>query len=222
MTTRKAAGPLAGVRVVELAGIGAAPHACMLLADLGADVVRIDRIGGTTVEGIDLSADTTLRGRRVVEADLKDPASRAAVLDLVEHADVLVEGFRPGVAERLGLGPEECRGRNRRLIYGRMTGWGQEGPWAAHAGHDINSLSVVGVLDNIGPADGPPTPPLNLVADYGGGSMFLALGVTAALLEREHSGEGQIIDAAMVDGVSVLAQLMWSQRDRGAWAPEIG
>lgn len=190
----------------------------MLLADLGADVVRIDRVGGTLPPGIDSTGDATLRGRRVIEADLKDQDAVALVLDLVARADVLVEGFRPGVAERLGLGPHECRIRNPRLIYARMTGWGQSGVWAEQAGHDINYLAITGVLDNIGPADGPPLPPLNLVGDYGGGSMFVTLGVVAALWERERSGSGQIIDAAMVEGVSVLAQLMWSQHARSAWS----
>jgi len=211
------AGPLDGVRVVELAGIGPAPHACMMLADLGADVIRVERRdapgGLTNIEG-----DATLRNRRVLEADLKDPEEFAAVADLIDAADVLVEGFRPGTAERLGLGPEACLGRNPRLVYARMTGWGQTGPLAQVAGHDINYISLTGVLDNMGRAGQRPVPPLNLVGDGGGGAMFLVTGVLAALLERERSGEGQVVDAAMCDGTSVLAQLMWSLRGVGRWS----
>ena len=208
------AGPLSGVRVVELAGIDPGPHAAMVLADLGADVVRVERPGPVGGAG---ERDVTLRGRRWVRADLKSADDRARVLALVEKADVLVEGFRPGVAERLGIGPDECLSRNPRLVYGRMTGWGQQGPRAARAGHDLNYLSLTGALAAMGRPGSPPPPPLNLVADYGGGSMLLLVGVLAALVERERSGLGQVVDAAMVDGVSLLAQLVWSMRAIGAW-----
>lgn len=214
-------GPLTGLRVVELAGIGPGPHACMLLADLGADVIRVERAAGTG-PGIDIAHDIALRGRTVVEANLKDSHDVAAVLELVDHADVLIEGFRPGVTERLGLGPDVCLARNPRLIYGRITGWGQDGPNADRAGHDLNYISLTGILDSIGRADERPVPPLNLVGDFGGGSMFLVFGVMAALWERERSGSGQVVDAAMVDGASVLAQMMWSMRANGAWAPGRG
>lgn len=192
----------------------------MLLADLGADVVRIQRPGQLPSEGV--PADQLLRGRRVVEADLKDPDDRETILSLIERADVVIEGFRPGVMERLGLGPDVALGRNDRLVYGRMTGWGQTGPMAQRAGHDINYISTTGVLDAIGRAGERPVPPLNMVGDFGGGSMFLALGILAALLERQHSGRGQVIDAAMVDGASVLAQMIWSFRGQGVWGDERG
>ncbi|MEV5003960.1 CaiB/BaiF CoA transferase family protein [Nocardioides sp. LML1-1-1.1] len=209
-------GPLDGIRVVELAGIGPGPHACMLLGDLGADVVRVERPGDRPGEGPDTS-DLALRGRTIVQADLKDHDDLAQVLDLVARADVLIEGFRPGVAERLGLGPEECVARNPGLVYGRMTGFGQSGPRAQMAGHDINYISITGILDSIGPAGHKPVPPLNLVGDFGGGSMFLVVGVLAALVERRTSGRGQVIDAAMVDGASALAQMQWSFRSLGMW-----
>lgn len=212
-------GPLSGLRVVELAGIGPGPHAAMVLADLGADVVRVERPGAVGGAG---ERDVTLRGRRWVRADLKDADDRARVLALVERADVLLEGFRPGVAERLGVGPDDCLARNARLVYGRMTGWGQHGPRASRAGHDLNYLSVSGALAAIGRPGTPPPPPLNLVADYGGGSMLLLVGVLAAVVERERSGVGQVVDAAMVDGVSLLAQLVWSMRGMGAWSTPRG
>ncbi len=212
-------GPLSGLRVVELAGIGPGPHAAMVLADLGADVVRVERPGAVGGAG---ERDVTLRGRRWVRADLKDADDRARVLALVERADVLLEGFRPGVAERLGVGPDDCLARNARLVYGRMTGWGQHGPRASRAGHDLNYLSVSGALAAIGRPGTPPPPPLNLVADYGGGSMLLLVGVLAAVVERERSGVGQVVDAAMVDGVSLLAQLIWSMRAIGAWSTPRG
>jgi alpha-methylacyl-CoA racemase len=189
----------------------------MLLADLGADVIRVERPGDDAFP-LALANDTTLRGRRIVTADLKDPDDLAAVLDLVAAADVLVEGYRPGVAERLGLGPETCRARNLRLVYARMTGWGQDGPLSQRAGHDINYISLTGILDNIGRDGERPVPPLNLVGDYGGGSMFLITGILAALWERERSGRGQVVDAAMVDGAGVLAQMMWSLRGNGSWS----
>jgi alpha-methylacyl-CoA racemase len=217
-TTSEPRGPLGGLRVVELAGIGPAPHACMLLADLGADVVRVERVGDgePPVPGAH-GIDSTLRGRRTVAADLKSSEDRERLLDLLDRADALVEGFRPGVMERIGLGPEVVLARNPRLVYGRMTGWGQHGPLAQSAGHDLTYIALTGILDNIGRPGERPVPPLNLVGDFGGGSMFLVVGVLAALWERERSGAGQVVDAAMVDGASVLAQMMWSLRGQGLW-----
>lgn len=210
-------GPLAGVRVVELGGIGPGPHAAMMLADLGADVVRVRRPSGglqVAAENIDLFH----RGKRVVDLDMK--TQRQALLDLVAKADVLLDCFRPGTCERVGIGPEECAQRNPRLIFARITGWGQDGPLATTAGHDINYLSQTGALNAIGYRDRPPVVPLNLVADFGGGSMLVLLGIVAALYEREKSGRGQVIDAAMVDGVSVLAQAMWTLKSTGMLADE--
>ncbi|MGH3942779.1 MAG: CaiB/BaiF CoA transferase family protein, partial [Pseudonocardiaceae bacterium] len=212
-------GPLVGLRVLELAGLGPAPHAAMLLADLGADVVRVERPRGGLKVGA-AASDQMLRGRRSVAADLTDPDDREVVLTLTERADVLIEGFRPGVTERLGVGPADCHARNPRLVYARMTGWGQEGPLALRAGHDINYLALSGVLHAVGGAGSKPVPPLNLVGDFGGGSMFLVLGVLAALWERERSGSGQVVDAAMVDGISVLAQMCWSMRAEGLWSDQ--
>ena len=212
-------GPLHGLRVIELAGLGPGPHAAMMLGDLGADVVRVDRpVGGFSLAGG--KPDYLLRNRRSVTADLKADSGRDLVLRLAAKADVLLEGFRPGVAERLGVGPQQCHAVNPALIYGRMTGWGQDGPMAAQAGHDLNYISLTGALHAIGPADRPPTVPLNLVGDFGGGSMFLVTGVLAALWERQRSGRGQVVDAAMVDGVSVLAQMMWAFRGAGTWSDE--
>ncbi len=210
------AGPLAGVRVVELGGIGPGPHAAMMLADLGADVVRVRRPGGLQMpaENVDLLH----RGKRVVDLDLK--TQRRALLDLVAKADVLIDGFRPGTCERLGIGPQDCETVNARLIFARITGWGQHGPLAMSAGHDINYLSQTGVLSAIGYRDRPPVVPLNLVADFGGGSMLLMVGIMAALFERERSGRGQVIDAAMVDGVSVLAQMAWTMKATGSLRDE--
>jgi alpha-methylacyl-CoA racemase len=216
-------GPLVGVRVVELAGIGPVPHAAMVLADLGADVVRVERPPGRGLQITDGERpDLMLRGRRSVAADLKDPAGLRLVQRLLDRADVLIEGLRPGVAERLGLSPAECAERNPRLVYARMTGWGQDGPWAGRVGHDINYLSVTGTLHAIGRAQGRPVVPLNLVGDYGGGSMFLVMGVLAALLERQNSGRGQVVDAAMVDGAGVLSQMIWALRAMGAWSDRRG
>ena len=216
------AGPLRGVRVVELAGIGPGPHAAMVLADLGADVVRVDRPSGALRLGDPDRPDPTLRGRRRVAADLKDPAGRQTVLRLVERADVLIEGYRPGVAERLGVGPAECHARNPRLVYGRITGWGQDGPLATRAGHDINYVSLTGALHAIGRPDDRPVLPLNLVGDFGGGSMLLLVGVLAALWEARGSGWGQVVDAAMVDGASLLMQMMWAFYGQGEWADTRG
>ncbi|MGF6884469.1 alpha-methylacyl-CoA racemase [Nocardia sp. GAS34] len=215
-------GPLSGLRVVELAGIGPGPHAAMILADLGADVIRVDRPNSTAVDVLDGNPDYVLRSRRSVTADLKDYADRAFVRRLVAAADVLIEGFRPGVAERLGLGPEACTDLNPGLIYVRITGWGQQGDKAQHAGHDINYIAMTGALGAIGRATGTPVPPLNLVGDFGGGSMFAVVGVLAALYERTRSGRGQVVDAAMVDGVSVLSQMMWCMRAFGLWSSERG
>ncbi|GAA1878634.1 alpha-methylacyl-CoA racemase [Pseudonocardia ailaonensis] len=212
-------GPLAGVRVVELAGIGPGPHAAMILADLGAEVVRIDRPGGLQLGDPDV--DPTLRGRRRIAADLKSAEGRETVLRLAEKADVLLEGYRPGVTERLGVGPDECLARNPRLIYGRMTGWGQQGPMASQVGHDINYISLTGALHAIGRGGGErPVPPLNLVGDFGGGSMLLVIGVLAALFESRGSGEGQVVDAAMVDGTSILVQMIWSMLGQKLWRDE--
>ncbi len=200
-------GPLTGVRVVELAGIGPVPHAAMILADLGADVVRVERPGGGTTVG-PRRTDLLTRGRPSVALDLKDPGSVTMVLDLVERADVLLEGMRPGVAERLGLGPDECHDRNPALVYGRMTGWGQDGPLADRAGHDINYLALSGVLHGLGRAGGPPQFPQNLLGDFGGGSTYLVIGVLAALLEARGSGVGQVVDAAVIDGVAHLGTML--------------
>jgi alpha-methylacyl-CoA racemase len=208
-------GPLTGTRVVELGGIGPAPHTCMLLADLGADVLRIERPG--MPPSIDTSPDHLNRNKRVLEADLKSASDRATVVRLLGRADVLVEGFRPGVAERLGLGPDELVAQNPRLVYVRVTGWGQDGPRSQRAGHDINYLSVTGALHAIGRPGSPPPPPLNLVADFGGGSMVAALGVLAALVERATTGLGQVVDAAMVDGVGALAQMTRAMINSGQW-----
>ena len=215
------AGPLNGLRVVELAGIGPGPHAAMILGDLGADVVRIDRPpkNGSGAGGSGGTAkDAMLRNRRIVTADLKSDEGRDLVLKLVARADVLIEGYRPGVTERLGLGPEQCAEVNDRLIYARMTGWGQTGPRSQQAGHDINYISLNGILHAIGRGNERPVPPLNLVGDFGGGSMFLLVGILAALWERQSSGKGQVIDAAMVDGSSVLIQMMWAMRASGMWS----
>lgn len=211
--------PLHGVRVVELAGMGPGPHAAMVLADLGADVVRIERPGASN-RPPGGAPDPSLRGKRIVVADLKNDADKAALLDLIAQADVLIEGFRPGTTERLGLGPADCRSRNARLIYARVTGWGQDGPLAQQAGHDINYISITGALHAIGGADRP-VPPLNLVGDFGGGSMLLLVGVLAALFEHERSGgEGQIVDAAMVDGTGLLMQMIWWLKGTNAWTDE--
>ena len=214
-------GPLEGIRVLEMAGIGPGPFCGMLLSDLGAEVTRVDRVspgGGLPAPLGELSG----RGRRSIAVDLKQPGGVAIVLDLVAKSDVFIEGFRPGVAERLGLGPEVCRERNPRLVYGRITGWGQDGPLAARAGHDINYVGLSGALHAIGRAGERPVPPLNLVADYGGGAMFLAVGLLAALVERGHSGRGQVVDAAMVDGAALLTSPMYQLLAAGMWADRRG
>jgi alpha-methylacyl-CoA racemase len=216
-------GPLAGIKIIEIAGIGPGPYGAMMLADLGADVVRIDRAGN--VSGGDPATppgDLLARGRRSVGVDLKHPDGVATVLDLVEAADAIVEGFRPGVMERLGLGPDVCLERNPRLVYARMTGWGQDGPYAPTAGHDINYIALAGALDPMGRVGQQPTPPINLIGDFGGGGMLLALGVCAALLETRTSGAGQVIDVAMVDGAASLMSMIWSFRAMGMWQDERG
>ncbi|MEU8527802.1 CaiB/BaiF CoA-transferase family protein [Streptomyces sp. NPDC048629] len=215
-------GPLSGVRVVELAGIGPGPFAAMLLADLGADVVRVDRPGGAGL-GIDPAFDITNRNKRSVLVDLKSADGPATVLDIVERADILVEGYRPGVAERLGVGPEECLARNPRLVYGRMTGWGQDGPLARTAGHDIGYIALTGALGMIGPdPDGPPTVPANLVGDYAGGSLYLVIGVLAALQHARTHGAGQVVDAAIVDGTSHLTAMIHGMLAAGGWQDRRG
>ncbi len=216
-----APGPLAGLRVVELAGLGPAPFACMLLADLGADVIRVDRPGGGTTFGPP-EHDLLTRGRPSVAVDLKHPQGAGVVLDLAARADVLVESFRPGVAERLGVGPDECLARNPALVYGRMTGWGQDGPLAGTAGHDIGYVAVTGALHAIGSADGPPQVPLNLVGDFGGGALYLVVGVLAAVLEARTSGRGQVVDAAIVDGASHLATMVRGLLGAGLWQDRRG
>jgi alpha-methylacyl-CoA racemase len=216
-------GPLEGIRIIEIAGIGPGPFCAMMLADMGAEVLRIDRAQNVFSEKPKrASADLLNRGRRSVGVDLKHPEGVDLVLRLVERADGLMEGFRPGVMERLGLGPDVCLERNPRLVYGRMTGWGQEGPLARAAGHDINYIAVAGALDAIGRAGGPPVPPLNLVGDFGGGGMLLAFGMACALVERQRSGRGQVVDAAMVDGAAVLMTIFHGMRHAGYWADERG
>ncbi len=198
--------------MIELGGIGPGPHAAMMLADLGADVVRVRRPGGLQMPAEDV--DLLHRGKRIVDLDVKSEPQR--LLELAAKADVLLDCFRPGTCERLGIGPDDCAAINPRLIFARITGWGQDGPLAKTAGHDINYLSQTGALSAIGYRDRPPVAPLNLVADFGGGSMFVLVGIVAALYERERSGKGQVIDAAMVDGVSVLAQMMWTMKATGS------
>ncbi|MEV7344481.1 CaiB/BaiF CoA-transferase family protein [Streptomyces sp. NPDC093544] len=220
-TTRSATGPLVGLRVLEIASMAPAPFACTLLADLGAEVLRVDRASDVDPETY-RSTDPLARGRRSLAVDLKHPEGIALVKRLAARADVLVEGFRPGVAERLGIGPDDCRAVNSRLIYARMTGWGQTGPLAPRAGHDINYIAVAGALGLMGPADRPPVPPVNLVGDFGGGGMLLAVGVLAALYERERSGRGQVVDAAMVDGAALLTTALHGLRAAGAWPGERG
>jgi alpha-methylacyl-CoA racemase len=213
-------GPLAGVRVVELAGAGGVPFCGMLLADLGADVLRVDRPGAVDRLGgepIEPRFHVMRRGRPAIALDLKDPAGLAVLLRLVDRADVLVEPFRPGVAERLGFGPDACHERNPGLVYGRLTGWGQDGPLAARAGHDINFIALAGVLDAVGPAGGDPVPPLNLLGDFAGGGLYLAVGVLSALLERHRSGRGQVVDAAMVDGAASLLSFAYGLLAAGRW-----
>ena len=211
-------GPLEGVKIVELAGIGPGPHCCMLLADMGADVVRVDRSANVGHTGaIPDKFNNLTRGRPNLAVDLKNPEGVETVLKLCEGADILIEGFRPGVLERLGLGPEVLHGRNPKLIVGRMTGWGQTGPIAHTAGHDINYISLSGALSCIGPVDGAPTPPLNLVGDFGGGSLYLAMGVLAAYISAQKTGKGQVVDTSMVEGSASLLAAMFGALAAGTW-----
>jgi len=214
-------GPLTGTRIIELGGIGPVPYGSMLLAEAGAEVLRIARPQAPFGLGT-AGSELLLRSRKGIGVDLKSQGGVALVLQLVEKADALVEGFRPGVAERMGLGPEVCLARNPRLVYGRMTGWGQDGPWADAAGHDINYIAIAGALWAIGREGERPVPPLNLVGDFGGGGMMLAFGVVAALLDASRSGQGQVIDAAMLDGAASLMTMLYSHRALGAWQDERG
>src|SRR5262245_37499036 len=214
-------GPLTGTKIVELQGIGPGPYCAMLLAELGADVVRVDRLTASGL-GIPKPAKYDLynRSRRSIAVDLKHPEGVETVLRLVAQAEALIEGFRPGVTERLGLGPDACLARNPRLVYGRMTGWGQTGPLSHAAGHDWNYIAITGALHPIGRKGQPPTPPLNLVGDFGGGSMFLALGIVAAMFEARTSGKGQVVDAAITDGAASLMTLFYGLHAAGAWRDE--
>jgi alpha-methylacyl-CoA racemase len=216
-------GPLAGVRVIEIAGIGPGPFCAMLLSDMGAEVLRIDRADEVDRQGAAEPQDVLVRrGRRSLAVDLKHPDGPGTVLRLCERTDALIEGFRPGVAERIGIGPEECLAANPRLVYGRMTGWGQTGADARVAGHDLNYVAISGALAAMGRPGEPPPPPLNLVGDYGGGGMLLAVGVLAALIEARSSGRGQVVDAAMADGAALLSTVFYGMRDLGHWGPERG
>ena len=210
-------GPLQGIRIIEIAGIGPGPFAGMVLSDLGAEVLRVDRVQSVERQPPAPTLDYLARNRRSVGIDLKHPDGVETLLRLVEHADGLYEGFRPGVMERLGIGPDVCLERNPRLVYGRMTGFGQEGPLAQAAGHDINYIALAGTLHPIGRAGEPPIPPLNLVGDFGGGGMLLAVGMLAAFVEQARSGKGQVVDAAMVDGAALLNTMMFSLRKIGMW-----
>lgn len=218
MSEAQRSGPLAGIKVVELAGIGPGPMCAMLLADLGATVIRVDRKQPAAL-GIErpLRFNTLLRNRGAIALDLKDPRAVELVLELIEHADALIEGFRPGVTERLGLGPDVCLARNPRLAYGRLTGWGQDGPLSKYAGHDINYLALTGILEAIGREGQPPSIPLNLLGDYAGGSLYMAVGLLAAILEARQSGHGQVVDAAIVDGAAHLATTFHGMVAGGIW-----
>jgi len=208
-------GPLSGYRIIEIAGIGPGPFAAMLLADMGAEVIRVERAAKVrNIDEVDRS-NVLDRGRKNIAVDLKHPDGVATLLDLVEGADAVIEGFRPGVMERLGIGPDECLARNPKLVFGRMTGWGQEGPYALAAGHDINYIALAGALAHFGRAGGPPTPPMNMVGDFGGGGMFLAFGVVCGLLEAQKSDRGQVVDAAMIDGTSILMSMFWAFSQMG-------
>jgi alpha-methylacyl-CoA racemase len=230
MAEQVRSGPLSGIKIIELAGIGPAPFTCMMLADAGAQVLRLERAPAGAVEAGEEFAqsgsgsywDLLNRSRLSVGIDLKNPDALDLVLGLVEQADGLIEGFRPGVAERLGVGPEVCFARNKRLVYGRMTGWGQDGPMASMAGHDIDYIAIGGALWSLGRADSAPVPPLNLVGDFGGGGMLLAFGMVAALLEAARSGEGQVVDAAMVDGAASLMTMIHAFHRHGLWGDERG
>jgi alpha-methylacyl-CoA racemase len=214
---------LQGVKIVELAGIGPGPFAGMLLSDMGADIVRVDRAGQVNPGSFDKpNLEPLYRGRRSIGVDLKKPEGVELVLRLVEQADALFEGYRPGVTERLGLGPDVCLARNPKLVYGRMTGWGQDGPMAQAAGHDINYIALAGALAHFGRAGGKPTPPINLVGDFGGGGMFMAFGLVCGILEAQRSGRGQVLDVAMVDGSAILMTMMWGLKKIGFWDEAMG
>src|SRR5262249_23529994 len=210
-------GPLTGIRILEFAGIGPGPFTAMMLSDMGAEVLRIDRAGAVGGATSGPHWDIMQRGRRSAALDLKHPDAVGAALRMIERADAVIEGFRPGVMERLGLGPDVCLARNPRLVYGRMTGWGQEGPLAHAAGHDINYIALAGTLAPIARRGSRPTAPLNLVGDFGGGGMLLAFGVACALVERASSGKGQVVDAAMVDGAAILMAMIHGMRQNGLW-----
>ena len=214
-------GPLAGIRVVELAGIGPTPFAGMMLSDMGAEVIRVDRVGGSS-NPVASTSGPMERGKRSLQVDLKQPEGAEVVLQLVESADVLLEGFRAQVAERLGVGPEPCLERNPKLVYARMTGWGQQGPLATSAGHDLNYISLAGPLAHIGRQGQPPSVPLNLIGDFGGGSAFVVLGICAALLSVARGGVGQVVDAAMVDGAAYLLSPLYAAHNSGFWSDERG
>ena len=209
--------PLDGVRIIELAGIGPGPYAGQLLADMGAEIIVINRPG--PMGGV---PNLSNRGKKTLTLDLRKPEGAAIVLDLVKSADVLFEGLRPGVTERLGVGPDACHAVNPKLVYGRMTGWGQSGPWAKMAGHDINYISITGALAAMGPADTPPSPPLNLVGDYGGGSLFLVAGILAGLFQAQRTGKGEIVDAAIIDGTNSMMSILHMLSSLGRWSPERG
>jgi alpha-methylacyl-CoA racemase len=211
-------GPLKGLKIIELAGIGPGPFCGMMLADMGAEVIRVDRAGGSASR----PKDVLTRGRKSIAVDLKSDAGKEVILKMCEGADAIFEGFRPGVTERLGLGPDDCMARNPKLVYGRMTGWGQEGPMAQAAGHDINYISLAGALHAIGAKGEKPVPPLNLVGDFGGGGMVLAFGLVCALLEAQKSGEGQVVDTAMVDGAAILMSMFFTMKNAGVWTDERG
>ncbi|MGZ8766108.1 MAG: CaiB/BaiF CoA transferase family protein [Acidimicrobiia bacterium] len=210
-------GPLQGVKIIEIAGIGPGPFAAMMLADMGAEIVRVDRAQSVTGDFDRPNLEILNRGRRSIGVDLKQPEGVETVLKLVEQADALIEGFRPGVAERLNIGPDACLARNPKLVYGRMTGWGQDGPYAQAAGHDINYIALAGALAHFGRAGTKPTPPINVVGDFGGGGMLMAFGIACGLVESGRSGKGQVIDAAMVDGSAALMAMMWGFKALGIW-----
>ncbi|CAB4873273.1 unannotated protein [freshwater metagenome] len=209
-------GPLSGYRIIEIAGIGPGPFAAMMLSDMGAEIIRVERSQAVR-EGAGPNLDVMQRNRRNIAIDLKNPEGVEALMQLIEGADALIEGFRPGVMERLGVGPDDCLARNPKLVFGRMTGWGQQGPYALAAGHDINYISLAGALAHYARAGEAPVPPLNMVGDFGGGGMFLAYGVVCALLEAQRSGQGQVVDTAMVDGAAVLMSMFWGFKNMGAF-----
>ncbi|MBC7984285.1 MAG: CoA transferase, partial [Candidatus Obscuribacterales bacterium] len=213
-------GPLKGIRVIEIVGIGAGPFCAMMLADMGADVIRIDQPLTAKKQRLEPRFDVLARGRRSIALDLKNPLAKQVALELIARADALIEGFRPGVMERLGLGPDVCLASNPRLVYGRMTGWGQTGPLATTAGHDLNYIALSGMLHAIGRRDTPPPPPLNLIGDFGGGAMLLAFGMVCALLEAKDSKRGQVVDAAMTDGSALLGALMYGLKAAGRWSTQ--